>query len=62
MPVRPLYEQLKMAGVLVRYMNYAVWGYGLRISVGSDEQIDAAVGLLARARLLEDDAAEGGQR
>ena len=45
-PVRPLYERLKAAGVLVRYMNYAGWGDGLRISVGSDEQIDAAMGLL----------------
>ena len=45
-PVRPLYEQLKASGVLVRYMNYAGWGDGLRISVGSDEQIDAAMGLL----------------
>ena len=35
---RQLYEQLKEAGVLVRYMNYAGWGDGLRISVGSDEQ------------------------
>jgi histidinol-phosphate aminotransferase len=37
---RSLYEQLKGAGVLVRYMNYAGWGEGLRISVGSDEQCD----------------------
>ncbi|MGE0605906.1 MAG: histidinol-phosphate transaminase [Pirellulales bacterium] len=44
--VRPLYEQLKEAGILVRYMNYAGWGDGLRISVGSDEQIDAALTLL----------------
>ncbi len=46
LPVRPLYEKLKTAGVLVRYMNYAGWGDGLRVSVGSDEQIDAALGLL----------------
>jgi histidinol-phosphate aminotransferase len=44
--VRPLYERLKAAGVLVRYMNYAGWGDGLRVSVGTDEQIDAALGLL----------------
>ena len=31
--------------MLVRYMNYAGWGDGLRISVGTDEQID---GLLAK--------------
>jgi histidinol-phosphate aminotransferase len=46
LPVRPLYEQLKAQGVLVRYMNYSGWGEGLRVSVGTDEQIDACVGLL----------------
>ena len=45
-PVKPLYEQLKAAGVLVRYMNYAGWGDGLRISVGTDEQVDACLTLL----------------
>src|SRR5581483_4532287 len=45
-PVKPLYEQLKANRVLVRYMNYEGWGDGLRISVGSDEQIDACLGLL----------------
>ncbi len=44
--VKPLYEQLKASRVLVRYMNYAGWGDGLRISVGSDEQVDACLGLL----------------
>jgi len=38
---KPLYEQLKRNGILVRYMNYPGWSDGLRISVGSDEQIDA---------------------
>lgn len=42
-----LYEQLKAAGVLVRYMNYANWGDGLRISVGSDEQCDLLLAKLA---------------
>jgi histidinol-phosphate aminotransferase len=41
-----LYEQLKAAHVLVRYMNYPAWSDGLRISVGTDEQIDALLGLL----------------
>ncbi|MGD9635253.1 MAG: histidinol-phosphate transaminase [Pirellulales bacterium] len=45
-PVEPLYQQLKAAGVLVRYMNYGGWGDGLRISVGTDEQVDACLGLL----------------
>ncbi|HEY2249858.1 MAG TPA: histidinol-phosphate transaminase, partial [Planctomycetaceae bacterium] len=45
--VKPLYERLKREGVLVRYMDYAGWGDGLRISVGSDDQIDICLGLLA---------------
>lgn len=40
-PVKPIYEALKKNGILVRYMNYANWRDGLRISVGTDEQIDA---------------------
>lgn len=43
---KPIYEQLKSKGVLVRYMNYPGWGDGLRVSVGSDDQIDALLGLL----------------
>jgi histidinol-phosphate aminotransferase len=45
-PVKPFYERLKASHVLVRYMNYAGWGDGLRISVGSDDQIDACLSLL----------------
>lgn len=45
-PVKPLYERLKENRVLVRYMNYAGWGDGLRISVGADDQIDACLALL----------------
>jgi histidinol-phosphate aminotransferase len=41
-----LYQQLKAEGVLVRYMNYANWGDGLRISVGSDDQIDSLLAKL----------------
>ena len=47
-PVQSLYERLKADRVLVRYMNYANWGDGLRISVGSDEQIDACLSLLQK--------------
>lgn len=46
-PVQPLYEALKRDQVLVRYMNYPNWGDGLRISVGTDDQIDACLSLLA---------------
>lgn len=45
-PVRPLYEGLKQRGILVRYMNYPGWGDGLRISVGTDEQIDRTLRVL----------------
>lgn len=46
LPVKPLYERLKASQILVRYMNYAGWGDGLRVSVGSDSQIDACLSLL----------------
>jgi len=39
-PVKPLYEQLKEDRILVRYMDYPRWGDGLRISVGTDAQIE----------------------
>jgi histidinol-phosphate aminotransferase len=42
-----LYTRLKQNRVLVRYMNYPGWGDGLRISVGTDEQIDALLALLS---------------
>jgi len=44
--VRPLYEGLKSNRILVRYMDYADWGDGLRISVGTDDQIDATLAVL----------------
>lgn len=46
-PVKPMYEALKRERVLVRYMNYASWGDGLRISVGTDDQNDVVVSMLA---------------
>jgi len=46
LPVQPLYQRLKADRILVRYMNYPQWGDGLRISVGTDEQIDACLGRL----------------
>jgi histidinol-phosphate aminotransferase len=46
-PVKPFHERLKENGVLVRYMNYPGWGDGLRISVGTDEQIDTCLERLA---------------
>jgi histidinol-phosphate aminotransferase len=37
---RTFYEELKRRRILVRYMDYPGWGDGLRISVGSDAEID----------------------
>jgi histidinol-phosphate aminotransferase len=45
-PSKTLYERLKAEKVLVRYMVYPGWREGLRISVGTDEQIEALLGLL----------------
>ena len=39
-PVKPIYEELKRRNILVRYMNYEGYGDGLRISVGTEEEID----------------------
>jgi histidinol-phosphate aminotransferase len=46
-PAKRLYDQLKAAHVLVRYMNYPGWSDGLRISVGTDKQNEALLSLLA---------------
>jgi histidinol-phosphate aminotransferase len=44
--VRPIFERLKASRVLVRYMDYEGWDDGLRITVGTDDQIDALLGLM----------------
>lgn len=53
-PVKPLYEALKARRILVRYMSYPEYGDGLRISVGSDPEIDALLreltGILREAK------------
>lgn len=43
-----LYEFLKKNQILVRYMKFPDWGDGLRISVGTDEQIDACLMIIER--------------
>jgi len=45
-PLQSLYERLKEERILVRYMNFSGWGDGLRITVGTDEQIDACLTML----------------
>jgi histidinol-phosphate aminotransferase len=39
-PVKPIFEALRQRNVLVRYMDYGAHGDGLRISVGTDGEID----------------------
>jgi histidinol-phosphate aminotransferase len=46
-PVRPIYEALKEERVLIRYMMYDGYGDGLRISVGSDEEVSNLLHLLS---------------
>jgi len=43
LPLKPLYERLKRERILVRYMDYPGWGDGLRISVGTDAEIEACL-------------------
>jgi histidinol-phosphate aminotransferase len=47
-PVRPVYEELKRRRILVRYMNYEGHGDGLRVSVGTEEEIDHLLAELAQ--------------
>jgi histidinol-phosphate aminotransferase len=39
-PVQPIFADLKRKNILVRYMNYGEFGDGLRITVGTDAEID----------------------
>ncbi len=47
-PLRPLFDELKRRGILVRYMVYEGFGEGLRITVGTDEEIDRLLDELAQ--------------
>ena len=47
-PVKPIYEELKRRMILVRYMNYEGFGDGLRITVGTDAEIDRLLDDLTR--------------
>lgn len=46
---REIYDFLKQNQILVRYMEFPNWGDGLRISVGTDDQIDACMMMLERS-------------
>jgi histidinol-phosphate aminotransferase len=39
-PVKGLYEAIKARRILVRYMSYPDYGDGLRVTVGTDAEID----------------------
>ena len=43
---RSIYEALKARQILVRFMQYAGWGDGLRITVGTDAEIDTLLAVL----------------
>lgn len=43
---KTIYEQLKQNRILIRYMDYPNWGDGLRISIGTENQISALISIL----------------
>jgi histidinol-phosphate aminotransferase len=47
-PVKPLYDELKRRMILIRYMVYEGYGDGLRITVGTDAEIDRLLEELTR--------------
>ncbi|HEV3259378.1 MAG TPA: histidinol-phosphate transaminase [Gemmataceae bacterium] len=47
-PVKAVYEELKRRQILIRYMNYQGYGDGIRITVGTDGEIDRLLEELRR--------------
>jgi histidinol-phosphate aminotransferase len=45
-PHKPVYEALKARQILIRFMQYPGWGDGLRITVGTDDEIDAFLAVM----------------
>lgn len=43
-----IYQQLKSGGILIRYMSYDGWGDGIRITIGTDDQLDACLSELQK--------------
>jgi histidinol-phosphate aminotransferase len=41
-----VYESLKARRILIRYMAFPGWGDGIRITVGTDDEIDALLSAL----------------
>ncbi len=48
-PVKPIYDSLRAKNILVRYMNYAGFGDGLRMTVGTTQEVET---LLTELRAL----------
>ena len=48
-----VYEHLKQHGIFVRYMNYEGWGDGIRISVGTDDQIGRCLAMIKQSLSIE---------
>jgi histidinol-phosphate aminotransferase len=44
--VRPIFEQLQARRILVRYMSFSGYGDGLRITIGTDGEMDRMLGEL----------------
>lgn len=47
-PAKSLYEELKRRNVLIRYMSYAGFGDGLRITVGTEDETERLLGELRK--------------
>ncbi len=47
-PLRAIYEELKRRKILIRYMDYRSQGDGLRITIGTDAEIDQLVEVLTQ--------------
>ncbi len=47
-PVQPIFAELKKRNILVRFMDYGDHGAGLRVSVGTDHEIDHLLAELRR--------------
>lgn len=39
-PLEPIYQELKRRGILIRFLRYPGFGEGLRVTVGTDAEID----------------------
>jgi histidinol-phosphate aminotransferase len=46
---KAVYEFLKANNILIRYLQFPDWGDGLRISVGTDQQIKTCMNTIAKA-------------